>query len=110
MDITEQHELELQKESLVRELEESNKGLQEYAHIVSHDLKSPLRSVSALVDWLCQDYEDKLDENGMYNLKMIQDKIEGMDNLIGGILKYSTVNSNNLENVDVDINEVIFRY
>ena len=107
LDITEQRELEIQKESLVRELEESNKGLQEYAHIVSHDLKSPLRSVSALVDWLCQDYEDKLDENGMYNLKMIQDKIEGMDNLIGGILKYSTVNSNNLENVHVDINEVI---
>ncbi|NKI30724.1 PAS domain S-box protein [Muricauda sp. DJ-13] len=107
LDVTRQRELELQKESLVKELEESNKGLQEYAHIVSHDLKSPLRSVSALVDWLCQDYKDKLDENGMYNLKMIQDKIEGMDNLIGGILKYSTVNSNSLENVDVDVNEII---
>lgn len=107
LDVTEQRQLEIQKESLVKELEESNQGLQEYAHIVSHDLKSPLRSVSALVDWLCQDYKDKLDENGMYNLKMIQDKIEGMDSLIGGILKYSTVNSNNLENVDVDVNEVI---
>lgn len=107
LDVTQQRELELQKELLVKELEESNKGLQEYAHIVSHDLKSPLRSVSALVDWLCQDYKDKLDENGMYNLKMIQDKIEGMDGLIGGILKYSTVNSNNLDNVDVDVNEIV---
>ena len=53
LDITEQKELELQKEKLVKDLENSNQGLQEYAHIVSHDLKSPLRSISALATWLC---------------------------------------------------------
>ncbi|MEL6484064.1 MAG: PAS domain S-box protein, partial [Bacteroidota bacterium] len=61
-DVTQQKNLELQKENLVAELEESNKGLQEYAHIVSHDLKSPLRSVSALATWMYDDYKDKLDE------------------------------------------------
>lgn len=107
LDITNQKNLELQKESLLRELEASNKGLQEYAHIVSHDLKSPLRSVSALATWLYDDYKDSLDENGRYNLKMIQEKIEGMDKLITGILKYSTVNSDVLDNTQVDVNEVI---
>ncbi|NNL09388.1 MAG: GHKL domain-containing protein, partial [Croceitalea sp.] len=81
--------------------------LQEYAHIVSHDLKSPLRSVSALATWLYDDYKDKLDENGRYNLQMMQEKVEGMDKLIEGILKYSTVNSDTLDNTDVDVNEVI---
>ncbi|WP_396590782.1 PAS domain S-box protein [Allomuricauda sp. R78024] len=107
LDITSQKHLELQKENLLRELETSNKGLQEYAHIVSHDLKSPLRSVSALATWLYDDYKDSLDENGLYNLKMMQEKIEGMDKLISGILKYSTVNNDVLDNTEVNVNEVI---
>ena len=107
LDITEQKRLELQKESLVQELEKSNIGLQEYAHIVSHDLKSPLRSISALCTWLNEDYQDKLDENGKYNLTMMQEKVEAMDSLIDGILKYSTISSDNIENTSVDVNEVI---
>lgn len=107
LDITAQKHLELQKENLLSELEASNKGLQEYAHIVSHDLKSPLRSVSALATWMYEDYKDSLDENGRYNLRMMQEKIEGMDKLISGILKYSTVNNDVLDNTEVDVNEVI---
>ncbi|MDT0605802.1 PAS domain S-box protein [Croceitalea rosinachiae] len=107
LDITKQKVLENQKQELVNELESSNKGLQEYAHIVSHDLKSPLRSVSALATWLYDDYKDKLDESGKYNLKMMLEKVEGMDKLISGILKYSTVNSDALDNIEVDVNEII---
>ena len=107
LDISEQKELEEQKEELLKELEASNKGLQEYAHIVSHDLKSPLRSVSALANWLYEDYIDKLDEGGQYNLKMIQEKVEGMDKLIDGILKYSTVTSDTLDQSVINVNEVI---
>ncbi len=107
LDITKQKELEIQKQALVNELEESNKGLQEYAHIVSHDLKSPLRSVSALATWLYEDYKDKLDDGGKYNLQMMVEKVEGMDKLITGILKYSTINNKALDNTDVDVNEII---
>lgn len=107
LDITKQKILENQKQELVNELEASNKGLQEYAHIVSHDLKSPLRSVSALAAWVYEDYKDKLDESGRYNLKMMLEKVEGMDKLITGILKYSTVNNDALDNKEVDVNEII---
>ena len=107
LDITKQKELELQKQELVNELEDSNRGLQEYAHIVSHDLKSPLRSVTALATWLYDDYKEVLDDNGKYNLQMMMEKVEGMDKLIDGILKYSTVNSDALDNTAVDVNEVI---
>jgi len=107
LDITQQKELELQKQKLVTELEESNKGLQEYAHIVSHDLKSPLRSVTALATWIYEDYKEILDDSGKYNLKMMMEKVEGMDKLIDGILKYSTVNNDKLDRKEVDVNEVI---
>lgn len=106
-DITEQRNLELQKEQLLEELEASNKGLQEYAHIVSHDLKSPLRSISALATWLSEDYKDKLDDNGKFNLQQIQEKIESMDALINGILKYSSINYDQSKHTTVDFNTVI---
>lgn len=107
LDITNQKLLEIQKEKLLEELEKSNEGLQEYAHIVSHDLKSPLRSVSALASWLSEDYSDKLDENGKFNLQQIQEKVEGMDRLIDGILRYSSINHAALDNTLVDLNEVV---
>ena len=53
------------------------------------------------------DYKDVLDENGKYNLQMMMEKVEGMDKLIDGILKYSTVNSDTLDNTEVNVNEVI---
>ncbi|GAB5476478.1 MAG: hypothetical protein Mars2KO_45770 [Maribacter sp.] len=107
LDITDQKQLEIQKEKLLEELEKSNEGLQEYAHIVSHDLKSPLRSISALASWLTEDYHDKLDDDGKFNLQQIQEKIEGMDGLIDGILKYSSINDATLDNTLVDVNEVV---
>ncbi|MDF4202523.1 PAS domain S-box protein [Maribacter sp. SA7] len=107
LDITEQKKLELQKEQLVKDLENSNQGLQEYAHIVSHDLKSPLRSISALATWLSDDYKDVLDEGGKQNLELMQEKVASMDKLIHGILEYSTANSSALDDSKVDLNGVI---
>ena len=106
-DITEHKELEMQKERLLKELQVSNKELQEYAHIVSHDLKSPLRSISALATWLRDDYENVLDENGVNQLQMMQEKIEGMDNLISGILKYSSIDRKTSDETCVDLNQVV---
>ena len=93
LDITEQYELSEQKEQLLKDLESRNEGLQEYAHIVSHDLKSPLRSISALVSWLEEDFGDKLGPAGLSQLNLMQDKIASMDQLITGILRYSSIGS-----------------
>ena len=106
-DITKEQELQEQKEQLLSDLEASNKNLQEYAHIVSHDLKSPLRSISALASWIKEDYHDKLDEAGQEQLSLMQEKVASMDKLIQGILEYSTANSSQLLSSEVDLNEVI---
>jgi len=106
-DITEQRNLEMQKEKLLKELEASNEGLKEYAHIVSHDLKSPLRSISALATWLGEDHKETLNEDGLNNLQMMQEKIEAMDTLIDGILKYSSIDLASLESSSIDLNEIV---
>lgn len=107
LDITDIKNLELQKEALVEKLEKSNTELQEYAHIVSHDLKSPLRSIYALVTWLKEDNYDKLDELSMQNFALIESTLEKMEQLITDILDYSSAGTNINEFEKVDINYIL---
>ncbi|WP_055434820.1 sensor histidine kinase [Lacinutrix algicola] len=96
-----------QKQSMLNELAHQNQELSDYAHMVSHDLKSPLRSIDALTTWLAQDYEEIFDDNGKNTLKLIRTNVEKMDTLISGILEYSTIGKNRIEVYDVDINNLI---
>ncbi|CAL2091615.1 PAS/PAC sensor signal transduction histidine kinase [Tenacibaculum sp. 190524A05c] len=103
LDITHIKKLESQKEELLKTLERRNVELEEYAHIVSHDLKSPLRSISALTSWLKEDYGDKLGADGEKNINLIQEVVQKMEALINDILNYSSIKekSTDLENVNV---------
>lgn len=107
LDITDHKKLQLEKEKLLHKLESSNQSLKEYAYVVSHDLKSPLRSIQALTSWLSNDYSEILDGAGKDYLGLIQDKIESMENLISGILAYSTANTSELKNAEIDLQEVV---
>lgn len=107
LDITHLKELEAQKEMLLNDLQHSNRQLQEYAHVVSHDLKSPLRSIHALSTWLMEDYSDKLGDEGLVNLQLLHEKIEGMDRLITDILAYSSIHHNSAAEKTVNLNQVV---
>jgi light-regulated signal transduction histidine kinase (bacteriophytochrome) len=96
-----------QREKLLDELAYQNQELSDYAHMVSHDLKSPLRSIDSLTSWLKEDYEDKLDIAGKENLKLIRNNVEKMDLLINGILEYSTIGKTKVEFYIVDVDKVI---
>ncbi|WBL21677.1 sensor histidine kinase [Zunongwangia sp. HRR-M8] len=95
------------QEILLKNLEKKNQVLSDYAHMVSHDLKSPLRSINSLVTWMKQDYADKIDENGAKNLDIILQSVEKMDALISGILNYSTIDQEDLEYYKVDTNHLV---
>ncbi|WP_416448221.1 PAS domain S-box protein [Leeuwenhoekiella sp. A2] len=107
LDITEQKNLELQKEALLQSLELQNEQLNDYAHIVSHDLKSPLRSISALLSWTKEDFKDQLGIEGLKNLNLVEDKVEKMDSLIENILEYSSIDKSNLNDTELDLNLLI---
>ncbi|QRM88834.1 GHKL domain-containing protein [Lacinutrix sp. WUR7] len=96
-----------QKQSMLNELAHQNQELSDYAHMVSHDLKSPLRSIDTLTAWLLQDYEEELDDNGKNTLKLIRTNVEKMDTLISGILEYSTIGKNRIKVYEVDVNNLI---
>lgn len=92
---------------LLRDLEESNIELEEYAHVVSHDLKSPLRSINALVSWIKEDNIDKLDEDSLNNIDLIETTLENMEQLISDVLDYSSVTNDNLSDEIIDLNDVM---
>ncbi len=100
-------EMNKQREKLMEELEHQNQELSEYAHMVSHDLKSPLRSIDTLTSWLKGDYEDQLDDNGKENLRLIRTNVGKMDALITGILEYSTIGKTQIEFYDVNLNVIL---
>jgi len=103
-DITVVKKLEKQKEKILKELEKRNNELEEYAHIVSHDLKSPLRSINALTSWIRSDNEGKLDEMTLKNFELVEMTLDKMDNLISDILTYSSAGAQTKEKEKVDLN------
>ena len=106
-DITERKEIEAQKEFLLKELESVNQELRDFAYIISHDLKAPLRSIGSLSDWLIQDYTEILDSEGKELLQLLKARIGRMHGLIEGVLQYSKVGRLKDEKEIVDINTLV---
>ena len=84
-------QLEQRVHERTAKLEAANKELQSFAYIISHDLKSPLRAISRLADWLVKDYASCFDDNGKNMAALLIGRVKRMDNLIEGILAYSRI-------------------
>jgi len=69
----------------------ANKELKEFAYIVSHDLKAPLRAISQLTHWISEDYSEAFDDDGKKQMDLILKRVKRMDGLIEGILRYSRI-------------------
>jgi signal transduction histidine kinase len=102
--------MSVQREVLLKSLETQNQELNEYAHMVSHDLKAPLRNINTLITWVLDDNKDKLDAESVKSLDLILYNVEKMDLLIKGILNYSSIDKldseNRLINFDVLLDEI----
>lgn len=90
-DITDRKEIEEQKEALLNELESVNQELKDFAYVVSHDLKAPLRSIGSISDWLKQDYAETFDEEGKNLLNLLNGRVSRMHGLIEGVFQYSKI-------------------
>lgn len=96
-----------QKDKLVSNLERQNQELNDYAHMISHDLKSPLQSLDALTTWIKQDYAKDLGEGGIEIINLIRENVEKMDTLIQGILEYSTIGKRTKKLYKVNLNQLL---
>ena len=106
-DITGRKQIEERQAELLQEVENVNHKLNDFAYIVSHELKAPLRGIRTLVEWIATDYADKLDEKGKEQMNLLSDQVVRMHNLIDGILHYSRVEHIRGEQTRVDLNKVV---
>ena len=90
-DITERKQAELKQAALLRKVENINKELKDFASIVSHDLKAPLRGIKTLANWIMADCGDKFSKDSKEQMDILLARVERMYKLIDGVLQYSRI-------------------
>jgi PAS domain S-box-containing protein len=106
-DLTQRKRAEARQVELIDDLQAVNEELKNFAYVVSHDLKAPLRGIGSLSDWLLSDYADKIDDQGREYLTLMKNRVSRMDALIDGILEYSRVGRINETHMAVDLNSLV---
>jgi PAS domain S-box-containing protein len=96
-------ELARRAEALVR----SNRELDDFAYIASHDLKAPLRGISNYATFLMEDYAEKLDDAGKDKLLTLGRLTKRMEDIINDLLTYSRVGRTEEGQAEADLNAVV---
>lgn len=90
-DVSDRKKTEEKTAQLIRALSNSNKELDDFAYVASHDLKSPLRVIDNTSRWLEEDLADHLDEDSQENLQLLRSRVRRMEKLLDDLLEYSRV-------------------
>lgn len=98
---------ELLVKKLNEELLRSNKELESFAYVASHDLQEPLRMVTSFTQLLSQQYEDKLDERAHEYINFAVEGSQRMYELLNGLLAYSRIQTKGKPFSLVDLNTVL---
>jgi PAS domain S-box-containing protein len=108
-DITLIKEVNRMLQERAMQLEQSNRDLQDFAYVASHDLQEPLRMVSSYVQLLEKRYKDKLDDNAKEFIHYAVDGAKRMQQLVNDLLSYSRVASQHKLQKEVSLGLVLER-
>lgn len=109
VDITERKQAEAALARHNQLLQRSNAELEQFAYVVSHDLRAPLRGIDRLSDWLEADLGPALNEDQRGQMQILRDRVRRMQGLIEGILQYSRVGRLDDRPQPVDLGPLIAR-
>jgi len=106
-DITERKKAELRQDELIKKVDHINKDLKEFASIISHDLKAPLRGIKTLANWILADCADKLGDQANEQMNLLLERVERMYSLIEGALQYSRASHAEEKQIQVNLNNFV---
>lgn len=98
-------EMTVEKDRLLKSLESQNQSLNNYAQMVSHDLKSPIRNINALMSWIMEDEKEKFSAASKDNCSLVSQNLTKMDKLISGILNHATMGETEEHRVTFSLEE-----
>ncbi len=97
---------EAQATAAAEDLARSNRDLERFAYVASHDLREPLRTVSQFIKLLERRYGEQLDDDGREFISWAVDGSARMQAMIDDLLEFSKVGRQNAEPVSVDLHEL----
>lgn len=84
-------------------IEQLEKEYSDFAYIVSHDLKAPLRGISNIVQWIEDDFGDDVNDDIKDNFKLLTGRVTKMNQMIDALTKLSRVNRRDIDVVSVNL-------
>ncbi|MEL4483567.1 histidine kinase [Shewanella algae] len=106
-DVSDRKRIEAEKARHTEELEKINRELDSFAYIASHDLKSPLRGIEQLSEWLAEDLSDNSSEQVQKYLRLIKSRVQRMVLLLDGLLTFSRIGRVDTELTEVDSKQLV---
>jgi len=97
VDIDDYEKAEIKLYKLIDNLKSSNRELEQFAYVSSHDLKEPLRMITSFLQLLQRRYADKLDEDANDFIDYAVEGAKRMNSMINDLLEYSRIGSTEIE-------------
>lgn len=88
-------------------LQERNEELNQFAYVVSHDLKAPLRAIANLSEWIEEDLAGQVPEENSHQLQLMRKRVFRMEALINGLLEYSRVGRKEVSIEAVNVQDLL---
>ena len=107
LNITERKNYEAMIQRNIADLKRSNKDLNDFSYIASHDLKEPLRGFHNYSLFLEEDYGDLLPPEGLRMLQKMKELSQKMDGLLNALLQYSRVGRSALNGAQIGLNQML---
>jgi len=92
---------------LTNELKRSNKDLQEFASVISHDIRAPLRNLEMLTRWLSEDHAGDLNEEALDDVSLMRKTIARMTSMVEDLLSYCRVTESDKIARNVNLQDVL---
>lgn len=106
-DVSQRVALREELQARLKELERSNRELDDFAYVASHDLRAPLQDIRTLTQWLGEDAGDALPLEAALHLDRLTGRVSRMERLLEDLLEYSRIGRGTLPPTELSLGDLV---